>query len=467
MTPTCIDANDDIDFVGGTLTSEIQLNGLLAGEKILLQIGGPLGTNGPGEVTVTRVLTACRMAMDDAFEDNDDCANAAPITLGSHTGLHLKGADPDFFTLSVPAGDILTWTETADSDAVDYRLYIDGTCMSAEASSGTDLTYNNMGPAAVSVVIEAYLGLAATTDCSDYDFDVALDPDPCQAADDVFEENDTCVQALAMDAGTFTDLFAHVADPDYFALCVPEGVMLDCSVIFEHAAGDLDVYLWTSGDVNCGSGMAGLALASSTTLDDDEALTWTNNTGQLASVILELHIAPGTPGPPCNQYDLTLIGADCTPPAGTTFCDPMDNNSTGTPTVLAGNWGSGVGSDLHLEASGGPPNQFGFCLVGSASADPGLTISQGRLCLSSTGGNFWGRYSIVGTQFNSTGQFDALGQFVNLAGTAASGFGFDVPTNLPFSGSPPIQVGETWHFQVWHRDGPGQSNFSNGLSVTF
>jgi hypothetical protein len=31
-------------------------------------------------------------------------------------------------------------------------------------------------------------------------------------------------------------------------------------------------------------------------------------------------------------------------------------------------------------------------------------------------------------------------------------------------------AGDTWHFQGWYRDTPagsGQSNFTNGLSVTF
>ena len=58
---------------------------------------------------------------------------------------------------------------------------------------------------------------------------------------------------------------------------------------------------------------------------------------------------------------------------------------------------------------------------------------------------------------------------------AASGNGFDVPVELPFS--PPGQVinpMETWYFQVWYRDqlpplpNPGSSaNFSNMAEATF
>ena len=62
--------------------------------------------------------------------------------------------------------------------------------------------------------------------------------------------------------------------------------------------------------------------------------------------------------------------------------------------------------------------------------------------------------------------FDASGTLVNLFGTSSTGTGFDVPAVLP---SPPggiINAGQTWHFQLWYRDGVA-SNFSDGLSVTF
>ncbi len=50
------------------------------------------------------------------------------------------------------------------------------------------------------------------------------------------------------------------------------------------------------------------------------------------------------------------------------------------------------------------------------------------------------------------------------------GSGFDVPDTIP--GNTPILImsGSSWHFQLWHRDSgaqAGDSNFSNGLSVTF
>lgn len=148
------------------------------------------------------------------------------------------------------------------------------------------------------------------------------------------------------------------------------------------------------------------------------------------------------------------------------FCDPADNNSTGAPTVLSGNIGTGIGSGLHLEASQGPATQFGYFLVGTGVSDPGTPISQGHLCLSTSVGNALGRYNVAGGTSNSIGRFDASGILQNLAGTSSVGSGFDVPASIPSIGGS-ISAGSTWHFQLWHRESNGESNFSNGLSVTF
>ena len=162
-----------------------------------------------------------------------------------------------------------------------------------------------------------------------------------------------------------------------------------------------------------------------------------------------------------------LVAMDIREGAGVPFCDPASNNSTGSPTVLAGSFGSGVGSGLHLEATQGPPTQLGYFLVGTWSAEPGSPLGQGNLCLAIGGGQSVGRYNIVGGSLNSVGFFNPQGVLRNSVGTSSVLTGFDVPSSVPFSGSPMIVAGETWHFQLWHREAGGQSNLSNGLSVTF
>ncbi len=155
--------------------------------------------------------------------------------------------------------------------------------------------------------------------------------------------------------------------------------------------------------------------------------------------------------------------------APTTFCDPANNNSTGAPAVLAGTWGTGVGSDLHLEITGGVAGQLAYMLVGN-EATSGQTISNGQFCLIGTTTAQFFRFNVAGTPMNSIGGFDATGTWINASGTSATGFGFDVPSTIPGIVPITIMAGDTWHFQGWYRDTPagvGSSNFTNGLTVTF
>ncbi|HRV80629.1 MAG TPA: hypothetical protein P5218_04300, partial [Planctomycetota bacterium] len=94
-------------------------------------------------------------------------------------------------------------------------------------------------------------------------------------------------------------------------------------------------------------------------------------------------------------------------------------------------------------------------------------IGSGRLCLDTTGGNLIARYNLAGGVMNSIGIFDAFGVLQNAVGTSTVGSGFDVPNPIPAPIGGSIMVGQTWNFQLWHRDVPMTSNFSNALTVTF
>ena len=155
-------------------------------------------------------------------------------------------------------------------------------------------------------------------------------------------------------------------------------------------------------------------------------------------------------------------------------CDPANDHFLGNYCKLdTSAFGSGVGSDLHIEATDGPAGEFGFLLV-SSSATNSTAVFNGVLCLD----NPTGRYNLqVATnqglpQLNSLGQFDGAGVLQNISGTSVSGSGFDVPLELPFSPAVmPIMPGDTWSFQLWYRDQiamPGDSaNFSNVLTAQF
>ena len=163
----------------------------------------------------------------------------------------------------------------------------------------------------------------------------------------------------------------------------------------------------------------------------------------------------------------------------TVQCDPAGPHYQGNSAKLnTSSFGSGVGSDLHIECTDGPSGEFGFMLM-SADGSANASLFNGVLCL----GSPFGRYNAnIATnqglpQLNSLGQFDASGVLQNLAGTATSsgGSGFDVPSELPLTpAGQMIAPGDTYYFQVWFRDqvaplpNPGSSaNFSNMIEVLF
>jgi hypothetical protein len=150
-------------------------------------------------------------------------------------------------------------------------------------------------------------------------------------------------------------------------------------------------------------------------------------------------------------------------PGGTSlFCSPASNHSGGLSSSLGTSDFSGPGL-FHVAATDGPVDQFGYFLVSATPVDPGVSVSNGQLCL----GAPIGRYSPASSAgLNSIGRFDAAGIFQNLAGTSSVGSGFDIPALLPDPPGGLIGVGETWHFQLWVRDG-ANSNFSDGISVAF
>ncbi len=289
--------------------------------------------------------------------------------------------------------------------------------------------------------------------------------------------------ASVYDGTANTELWTGDAVTGVFTLVgiMDAGIHIDISVdangdIFSHKINDESIYA-ISGSTGAATliGPTGFPSNYAQGMDFD----WANNTlyatifdaivgpplvilGDFCSIDVTTGVATmlDTTATLGGEYEMTFQAAGV--PGFPTFCDPANTNSTGFPGVLTGTAGTGVGSGLRLDASQGPPTQFGYFLVGTSSNPTGIPISQGLLCL----GGF-GRYNVTGTNFNSIGQFDASGNLQNFAGTSTTGTGYDVPVTVPISGSPQIAVGQTWYFQLWYREAGGNSNFTNGIEVLF
>ncbi|MDF1838480.1 MAG: hypothetical protein P1V35_11480 [Planctomycetota bacterium] len=329
------------------------------------------------------------------------------------------------------------------------------------------MSWKNRTNAAVSVTIEAFRFVGATGG-GIYDFDLELNPISCPT--DAFGSNYDCANAVDLVDGTYLDLWVTDLTGDHFGFHVRAGETVRVGLSHNEAEGNVDGFLRAANSVECGTGYNGglELLAFARTDNDQESLTWTNSTGVDVDVALEVKLRSAL-NVDCNTYDLVLHGSGDLGGAaiGPAFCSPWNSNSTGVPTRLSGHWGSGIGSGLHLEVTDGPPTQFGYFIVGSGIAGSGIGISLGRVCFDRSSGHSFGRYNVGSGSMNSTGRFDVLGTLQNAAGTSTGTSGFDVPSTLPIFGLPTISSGSTWHFQVWHREDGGYSNFSNALSVTF
>ncbi|MEZ5974635.1 MAG: hypothetical protein R3E96_07270, partial [Planctomycetota bacterium] len=135
---------------------------------------------------------------------------------------------------------------------------------------------------------------------------------------------------------------------------------------------------------------------------------------------------------------------------GQMYCASLAN-STGQAAELCGfGWPQVAENWLGLSVVGLPANSFGYFLV---APQQGLVPlpggSQGNLCL---GG--------------AIGRFNQLEDICAWGATSSAGLIIDLTSIARPTGPVAAQVGDTWNFQFWYRDG-ATSNFSNGLETTW
>ncbi|MBL4770642.1 MAG: hypothetical protein JKY61_05760 [Planctomycetes bacterium] len=294
--------------------------------------------------------------------------------------------------------------------------------------------------------------------------------DPCiDGTDDALEDNETLAHAIPFDDGSYANLWVSHADPDHFSFCVAPGNTLQVDLLFTHANGNVQAKLLSTNTTY--PDWEGTRLDHGFTNTDNESLTWTNTSATNEQVTLRVFINGETSPSDCNDYDLIVSGSGPCDFTANTFCDPMDPNSTGLSTNLSASPSTTAETRLRLEVNQGPPGQFGYFLVGTAPSAPGLALGQGHLCFDLGGFQRLGRYNVAGSPMNSLGRFQPDGTLNNIVGTSGNGKGFDVPASLPFNWfygqNIRVVAGQTWHYQLWHREPNGNSNFSNGLSVLF
>ncbi|MEZ5976374.1 MAG: hypothetical protein R3E96_16480, partial [Planctomycetota bacterium] len=219
----CVDGDDD----GGAFAqSLVQIPGVTAGESFLIQVGGYGTSAGVGTLSIGTYIDPCSNAPDDGFENNDTCAAAAAMGAGTHLGLFVSRTDPDFYSVSVPPGMILSVTLTAATFDVDFKVY--GAGCSPQGYYFGNWGWADHTNAAVTLIFEVVIPAANSQACTDYDLEVEIYPDPCPAVPpDGFEDNDTCATATVLTAGSYTGLNVSASDEDFYSITIPTGMILE------------------------------------------------------------------------------------------------------------------------------------------------------------------------------------------------------------------------------------------------
>jgi lysyl endopeptidase len=112
--------------------------------------------------------------------------------------------------------------------------------------------------------------------------------------DDNREDNDTCAQAVLLDAGVYPNRIVKSTDADWYRIRVPAGRTMTATAKFKHAWGDIDLRLYGA----CGTPPIDSAVGGGNT----ETVTYTNNTGSLQNVRLRAYIVNDVR----NSYKLTV-----------------------------------------------------------------------------------------------------------------------------------------------------------------
>ena len=419
---------------------KLLIPGVSAGAVLMIQVAAdhPLLFSDDQDLAIYR--DAC--SIPDSFEPNESIGQAAPIDSGIYLGLGVSSSTPDldFYSFTLQPGEAIfaSLENVEGGPAALHALDVAGAEIATSYSPDVPLFVNTFPWAST-----FYLRVDASPIwvCTRYDLHVAIVPDPCSySGDDAQGDNDTCATAQTLVPGVHAGLFASILDPDYYSIVVGGGAELrvDFANMPDPAMGGMLLML----RANCSD--------TPVAYGDRNGLLWQNPAPTDVPMILEVRYPlPGPYANHCFFYDLYLSGSDT---IGSSYCSPAVPNSTGLPGRIQAQ-GSSLASagSLTLVASDLPSHQFGFFIGGRTQ---GLVMgpagSQGDLCL---GG--------------------AIARFNRQVGIVNGGY-FQRSLDLTDIPEPPnfhtvVLVGETWHFQFWHRDwiGSSTSNFTDAVSVTF
>ena len=422
------------------------------------------------DLSIALVPSPCGAAIDDNFEPNDDCSNAAALPSGLHAGLLTDKLRPDHFAIQVPAGEVLNVDQTSSEGAAHaLELFADATCTQAigavlPTENANRASWTNHSGSTATVYARCSIRTNYVPGCARYDLNVVTTADPCASpgSDDFAEDNESCATASPLHTGLDLDLFVSKQDVDYYEFTVQPGEYLAGMLEIRNPTTDLEVYIFDDPAECTNLANGWVRFYDCPALPLPHGFGWVNQGSVTSTLYMLVRVADSSEGD-CTSYDLNTRRE--AGPIENTFCfgdgtaGPRGAHDVACPCNNASAIGSrsgclnsqGHGAMLRtqfdslvpqrLVVSQARPNMPAMLLQGASLI--GLPFEDGILCMG-----------------NPTERLEVL--FLDGQGHARTTVDlFEQSGALP---------GDRLYYQVWYRDpvlspcGNG-SNLTNGVTV--
>jgi hypothetical protein len=176
---------------------------------------------------------------DDIYEENDDFPEAKLLTSGSYN-LICDGSDSDFFNVTIQVDKTIEVQALFDDDEGDIDLFLydtSQTIVNSSYSTSDDEQVSYTAPTTGNYTIK----IEQWTPYQEYQPYTLIIED---GNDDSFEDNDVWGDAAEINNNTlYTDLICK--DPDFYEFWATDGWLINVTIEFNYAEGDLDLYLYS------------------------------------------------------------------------------------------------------------------------------------------------------------------------------------------------------------------------------
>ena len=179
--------------------------------------------------------------------------------------------------------------------------------------------------------------------------------------DDLYEENDTCGEAmfLSQGAGSYNELIVKAKDEDWFRLNVPSGQTVNFDLDFVDSNGDIDIQLYS---LSC----SGTLVDEGDSNSNDESVQWSNYDATSKRIFARIFLYDGSE----NQYDMDISFENNPEPQGTCCVSTACFSDTEANCLAGGGTWGGAGTTCD---AGSCIEATGACCVGNTDC---LQLSQ-------------------------------------------------------------------------------------------